>query len=125
MAKGGVKECIKAPASKGVCTVSSVYDGVRQDWLVCPWRGLSPELLDSATRRLFSLAESGARTIIPAARLTDPAQQADATERLSRGEHVFIYFDAKLAGELGLPQTAKSPKFSFDVTILVVSRRVV
>jgi hypothetical protein len=37
---------------------------------------------------------------------------------VSAGQHVFIYFDAKMSGELSIPATDKSPEFAFDVTIV-------
>ena len=30
--------CVKAPNSRGVCTISASSNGPRQDWLVCPYR---------------------------------------------------------------------------------------
>lgn len=120
LAKGSEQKCIKRPPSKGVCTVSSASNGVRQDWLVCPWRGLSPELLSAAVHRLFALPEASILFTIPAIRLTDAVLRADVALRLKKGERVFIYFDAKLSGELSIPPTDKSPEFSFDVTIFEI-----
>src|SRR5687768_6797146 len=84
-AKGNAEACIKREASKGVCTVSSVSNVVRQDWLVCPYRGLGPELLRSAIGRLFSVPDSAAPFIIPAVRLQDPALRADIGLSLAKG----------------------------------------
>jgi hypothetical protein len=54
-ATGENRACIKNPQSKGVCSVSCVSNGPRQDWLVCPYRALSPEIVAGAVRRLFGL----------------------------------------------------------------------
>ena len=35
-ALSGDRKCIKAPNSKGVCTVSSEAGGRQMDWVVCP-----------------------------------------------------------------------------------------
>jgi hypothetical protein len=37
--------CVKAPNSRGVCTISATSNGPRQDWLVCPYRALDDGLL--------------------------------------------------------------------------------
>lgn len=50
---GEPRECIKSESSKGVCTISSVAGEKRDEWLVCPYRGLAGGLLEPATRQLF------------------------------------------------------------------------
>lgn len=122
-AKGLVQECIKKDAAKGVCTISSVSNISRQDWLACPYRALSPEMLEAATRRLFGVDPDGVVFIIPTIRLIDPSIQGAIRDRLSARERVFIYFDAKLGGELSIPSTERSPEFSFDVTIVEIYAR--
>ena len=54
-ATGETRTCIKAEAAKGVCTISSVSNGPRQDWLVCPYRALNDELVSNSIRQLFAL----------------------------------------------------------------------
>jgi hypothetical protein len=117
------RRCIKAPAAKGVCTISSVSNGPRQDWLVCPYRALSDELVSRATRQLFSIPESVSPFVVPAAILTHDEVRADITARLDGGQPVFIYFDKKTSGELSIPPTDRSPEFSFDVTIVEITMR--
>lgn len=118
LATGTDRGCIKSDASKGVCTINSPSNRVRQDWLVCPYRALNPDLVSSAVKRLFNLPSTASPRILPAVNLGKPDERADITRRLSASELVFIYFDAKLGGELSIPQTARSPEFSFDVTIV-------
>ena len=110
--------CIKSEASKGVCTINSPSNGRRQDWLVCPYRAINPELVGRAVRQLFGVSEGTAPSILPAINLHKAAVRDDVAMRLAAGDLVFIYFDAKLGGELSIPKTPRSPEFSFDVTIV-------
>lgn len=112
------RPCIKAPNARGVCTISSLSNGPRQDWLVCPYRALSSDLVVSATRRLFGIAEAVTPFVTPAVTLRHDDVRADIAARLNAGQPVFIYFDKKTGGELAIPATAQSPEFSFDVTII-------
>ncbi|MGH7089457.1 MAG: hypothetical protein ACREFQ_11215, partial [Stellaceae bacterium] len=89
----------------------------RQDWLVCPYRALDPELVGTAVRRLFALPRGSAPRMQPATNLSKPEEREDIARRLSAGERIFIYFDARLGGELSIPPTARSPEFSFDMTV--------
>jgi hypothetical protein len=115
---GEARKCIKADAARGVCTISSVSNGVRQDWLVCPYRALNDALVSHSIRQLFDLPSSAHPFVVAAATLARPDTQADVTNRLSNGEHVFFYFDKKTSGELSIPGTPQSPEFSFDVTVI-------
>ena len=112
--------CIKSEASKGVCTVSTPAGGTRQDWLVCPYRALNPTLLTATVGRLFGFSQDNPALIIPGVRLADEASRADVRLQLDAGGRVFIYFDEKLSGELSIPGTARSPEFSFDVTVFEI-----
>jgi len=60
--------CIKHDNSKGVCSISALSNGVRQDWLVCPYRALDPGLLGRMVRRLYGLATNDPVLVIPAVR---------------------------------------------------------
>ncbi len=116
-ATGTTRQCVKRDASKGVCTINSASNGTRQDWLVCPYRALNRDLIASAVRRMFGL-ESVAPWVVPATRLDDSRVRSELTTRVSASDPTFIYFDAKLGGELSVPQTVRSPELSFDVTII-------
>ena len=117
-ATGEARKCIKKRDSAGVCTISSLSNGARQDWLVCPYRALSAEIIANAVRKLFQVPDSIVPFAVPAVTLTKPDVRADITDRLGRGQPVFIYFDAKMGGELSIPPTDQSPEFAFDVTIV-------
>lgn len=116
-ATGTTRQCVKRDASKGVCTINSASNGPRQDWLVCPYRALNRDLIAKAVRRMFGLG-SVAPWVVPATRLGDSRVRSDLTTRVSAGDPTFVYFDAKLGGELSIPQTDRSPELSFDVTII-------
>lgn len=112
------RQCIKADAARGVCTISSVSNGPRQDWLVCPYRALSDDLVKQATRQLFALSPGIDPYVTPALTLRHDDVREDIAARLNAGQPVFIYFDKKTSGELSIPATDQSPEFSFDVTIV-------
>lgn len=114
------RQCIKAPASRGVCTVSTPTTVGRRDWLVCPYRALDPQLVQDAIRRLFGFEQAQDGFVVPAVRLVDDSVRFSIAERLETGGRVFIYFDEKLGGELSIPPTAASPEFSFDLTVIEV-----
>jgi hypothetical protein len=117
-ATGESRTCIKKRDSSGVCTISSLSNRVRQDWLVCPYRALNGEIIISAVRKLFQVPETSIPFAVPAVTLTKTDVRDDITERLGHGQRVFIYFDAKMGGELSIPPTEQSPEFAFDVTII-------
>lgn len=112
------RPCIKAAAARGVCTISSVSNGPRQDWLVCPYRALSDGLVERATRQLFSIPDTVTPFVTPAVTLKHDDVRTDIVDRLNARQPVFIYFDKKTGGELSIPPTDRSPEFSFDVTIV-------
>src|SRR5438093_13215762 len=49
-AMGEERSCVKSVNAQGVCTISSVSNGPRQDWLVCPIRAIDQPLLDNVAR---------------------------------------------------------------------------
>lgn len=113
-------ECIKAANSRGVCAISAESNGPRQDWLVCPYRALDDSLLGQMVRRLYKISEHESVFIAPAVTLDDSALRPQIIQRLQpdSGERVFVYFQDKLGGEIGLAKTAASPELSFDITVV-------
>ena len=91
-ATGTDRACIKSDASKGVCTINSPSNGVRQDWLVCPYRALNPNLVGSAVKRLFSLPNRASPRILPAVNLEEADERTNVARRVSAGELASIYF---------------------------------
>ncbi|MBK3664896.1 hypothetical protein JJE66_27170 [Bradyrhizobium diazoefficiens] len=120
-ATGEDRVCIKNVRSRGVCSVSCPSNGVRQDWLVCPYRALSPEIVNGAVRRLFGLPDQVDPFVTPAVNLVKEEVRSDIHQRLEAGQPVFTYFDEKMGGELSIPATDKSPEFAFDVTIIEIT----
>ncbi|PKQ04975.1 MAG: hypothetical protein CVT72_10910 [Alphaproteobacteria bacterium HGW-Alphaproteobacteria-11] len=122
-ATGEERKCIKAEAAKGVCTINSLSNGSRQDWLVCPYRALNDDLVSNSIRQLFRLPAISHPFVIPAVTLKRTEVRSDIAARLAKGQHVFIYFDKKTSGELSIPSTERSPEFSFDVTVIELTDR--
>jgi hypothetical protein len=114
------QSCVKAPNSQGVCTISAVSNGPRQDWLVCPIRALDNELIDGMVRRLYGIGLDEQPLIVPVRALEDSKQRAEVLQTVAgaTGIRVFLYFQDKLGGEIGLSRTQASPEVSFDTTIV-------
>ncbi|WP_329135294.1 hypothetical protein [Streptomyces sp. NBC_00670] len=124
-ALGSSQRCVKSDEdredrrnSAGVCTISSVSNGPRQDWLVCPFRALDDNLLEEMVRRLFSVDDNHTVVIQAAPVLENPEVRDQTLAGLSDPNvRTFVYFQGKLGGEIGLPKTSGSPAVSFDVTV--------
>ena len=123
-AVGKDQECIKATPSQGVCTITSkdarrygVDDG-SIDWLVCPYRTLDHRLLNEVALHLFHVAVDADALIVAAVTLDEPATRSRIQTALDMGEPVFVYFRARLGGEISLSPTDRSPEFSFDITMV-------
>lgn len=111
-------QCVKSQNSRGVCTISASSNGPRQDWLVCPYRALDDDLLDSIVRRLYSVGSPMPVVIRPVVVLDDDASRSEILAAISGPERVFVYFQDKLGGEISLSKTPASPELSFDITIV-------
>jgi len=112
--------CVKAENSRGVCTISASSNGPRQDWLVCPYRALDDQLLADMVRRLYGFPDNAQVLIRPALTLADDVLRAEAMTALHPDDprRVFVYFQDKLGGEIGLSKTTASPEISFDITVI-------
>ena len=111
--------CVKAENSRGVCTISAASNGPRQDWLVCPYRALDDDLLASMVRRLYDVHPATAVHIRPVLALRHDADRAAILAGVhSAAARVFVYFQDKLGGEIGLAGTGASPELSFDITVV-------
>ena len=123
-AVGEDQECIKATPSQGVCTVTSQdarrYGGGDDsiDWLVCPHRTLDDGLLNEVARRLFNVSADTETLIVAAVTLDDSVTQSRIQEALAAKAKVFVYFRARLGGEISLSPTDRSPELSFDITMV-------
>jgi hypothetical protein len=114
---GDRSPCIKSPASSGICTISSMSNGPRQDWLVCPLRAFRPLVLDTAAGLLFG-NESRPTRILPAPTLIKREVREVVVSTLNEGGDCVVYLQNKLGGEISLSRTERSPELSFDVTMV-------
>jgi len=112
--------CVKAPNSRGVCTISASSNGSRQDWLVCPYRALDDGLLADMVCRLYGIPALDPVLIRPVVALSDEADRAEILNAVDGGTdaRVFVYFQDKLGGEISLSRTGASPELSFDITVV-------
>jgi Restriction endonuclease NotI len=116
---GRPTQCVKQENSNGVCCISALSNGQRQDWLVCPYRALDQRLLRKMVRRLYNIPESDLLTVIPVVRLQErQTRQAIVETFAGRPERVFVYLQDKLGGEVSLGRTPASPEVSFDITVV-------
>jgi hypothetical protein len=120
-ATGTKSECVKPDTSKGICTVSSIGSNkLRQDWLVCPFRGLDHPLVDDVARRLFGIPAELGVTALPGPSLKDARKRADFKRHVAQGGAGVIYLQSKLGGEISISPTDRSPELSFDFTLVEV-----
>ena len=110
--------CVKAPSSSGVCTINNASNGSRQDWLVCPYRALDPELIEEVVRRLFEAESHQSVTITPAPAITEQATRTELLNQAQGGALTVVYLQNKLGGEISVNATARSPQLSFDIALV-------
>jgi hypothetical protein len=110
--------CVKAPNSRGVCTISASSNGPRQDWLVCPYRALDDGLLADIVKRLYGIPVLAPVLIRPVVALSDDTGRAEILSAVHGPDRVFVYFKDKLGGEISLSKTGASPEMSFDITVV-------
>lgn len=116
---GAAQTCVKRPASRGVCTVSSTSNGSRQDWLVCPFRALDIDLLHDAAARMFGHRPVD-MNVVAAPVLANADEAVVFRAEVHAGTPCLVYFQNKLGGEISLKATERSPEFSFDATLVEV-----
>ncbi len=112
------RTCVKAASSSGICAINNASNGIRQDWLVCPYRALDPDLIRKVVCRLFDPESSESIFIAPAPTLARLNTRAELIEQLRSGAPAIVYLQDKLGGEISVGATDRSPEFSFDVTLI-------
>jgi hypothetical protein len=110
--------CVKAPNSRGVCTISATSNGPRQDWLVCPYRALDDGLLADMVCRLYGIPPLDLVMIRPVVALGEAVGRSEILNAVHDQGRAFVYFQDKLGGEISLSKTAASPELSFDITVV-------
>lgn len=113
--------CVKNGNSLGVCTINTSSNGVRQDWLACPYRVIDSNLVSDACARIFSVKPPFRPT--PASLLGDQKTKASLCSRIKKHGRGYVFFQDKLGGEISILGTPKSPELAFDVTIVEISWR--
>jgi hypothetical protein len=98
--------CVKAPNSRGVCTISANSNGPRQDWLVCPYRALDDGLLGDMVCRLYGIPPLDPVLIRPVVALADEDGRSEILAAVNGAGRVFVYFQDKLGGEISLSSEA-------------------
>ncbi len=119
-AKQEDQKCIKQQTSSGVCTVNSLSNGPRQDWLVCPHRAMDQSLLTDVASHLFGIEQNASRLIWPASTLGKQEVRNSILTNVKAGNSVVIYFHDKLGGEISFSETDRSPEMKLDVTLVEI-----
>jgi len=110
--------CVKNTNSAGVCTISSVSNGPRQDWLVCPYRVISSDIVRQSCQRIFGLPHGV--TPVPVSVLQDEDARVRFIAAVRAAGAGYLFFQDKLGGEISLNGTTRSPELSFDVTLVEI-----
>jgi DNA modification methylase len=108
--------CVKNENSLGVCTISSNSNGVRQDWLACPYRVIDSRIVRRSCQLIFGLGDAEINPL-PASLLRDNKVRDELGQMLRSGATAYVFFQDKLGGEISVIGTAQSPEISFDVTL--------
>lgn len=112
--------CTKKGASAGVCTISALSNGPRQDWLACPIRALDEPMLDDAAKRVFDFPANAPVHMIAAPSLVHPDKIRELKQAVAAGLPTVVYFQNKLGGEISIRATDRSPELSFDATFVEI-----
>lgn len=125
IATGLERQCIKSGRGYdepvGVCTISSDSNGLRQDWLACPYRTLDQHftLLNTAIRTAFKIPHSTAILSFPVSALLKEEVHSQIKNSLKTKEcRVFIFSADKLGGEVDIPETNMSPGAKVDMSVI-------
>lgn len=125
-ATGDERLCVKTSRPgepSGVCTISSDSNGVRQDWLACPYRTLDQDfsLLRNAVRTLYRINTDVDVLIVPVTALRhEEARRAVSAAVASGNQRAFAFAADKLGGEVDIPETIGSPGGKVDVSIVEI-----
>ena len=112
------RDCVKNSSSSGVCTINNASNSTRQDWLVCPYRALDPDLIETVVRRLFGATPDQRLLVAPAPALANQAMRARIAGQADDGALSVVYLQNKLGGEISIGATNRSPELSFDMTLV-------
>jgi hypothetical protein len=107
----------------GVCTISSDSNGIRQDWIACPYRTLDQHftLLASAVKAAYDVPGASDVILLPLTVLHRSDQRRRIRNALRRDDRVFLFSSQKLGGEIALPETEASPGAAVDMSVIEVT----
>ncbi len=126
-AKRETTGCIKTARGydqpTGVCTISSDSNGVRENWLACPFRILDQHftLLGGAIRTLFHVPTDQRIVLFPVTVLSNLDRKREVHQALSQGTRVFAFSGGKLGGEVDVPETDYSPGAKVDNSVIEIT----
>lgn len=112
--------CIKNDNAFGVCTINSLTADSRKDWLVCPYRVIDSDIVQTGCTTIFGIPPLSPP--IPISILNDKKGIAILDKNLSEHGSAFVFFQDKLGGEISISGTRSSPEVAFDITVVEVSR---
>lgn len=118
-ALGQKTNCVKSENSFGVCSVSSVSNGSVQDWLVCPYRVVSSDIVRQACRLIFGEAAAEKRPK-PVTLLKVEAELSKFKQQVVEQGTGYVFFQDKLGGEISVIATPGSPEMSFDIVVSLI-----
>ena len=111
-------KCVKNENSSGVCTISSISNGTRQDWLVCPYRVIDSDIVRRGCQLIFGSAVPV--DPLPVSILANVGELDAFVGLVNANGAGYLFFQDKLGGEISVLGTSKSPEMSFDVTVIEI-----
>jgi hypothetical protein len=114
-------QCVKGDNAFGVCTINSLGVEGRKDWLVCPYRVIDSDIVQTGCATIFGTLVSSPP--IPISILNDEKGIALLEKALNEQERAFVFFQDKLGGEISVSGTPSSPEVAFDITVVEISRQ--
>ena len=115
-------QCIKSENAFGVCTINSLGAEGRKDWLVCPYRVIDSDIVQTGCATIFDVSPSCLHRS-PISILGDANGIAILEKTLDEHERAFVFFQDKLGGEISISATPSSPEVAFDITVVEISRQ--
>ena len=120
-ALGQKTNCVKSENSFGVCSVSSVSNGSAQDWLVCPYRVVSSDIVRRACHLIFGQSAVDKQPK-PVTLLRVETELSKFKQQVVEQGTGYVFFQDKLGGEISVIATPRSPEMSFDITLAEIVR---
>lgn len=90
--------------------------GILQDWLACPYRVVSSDIVGRACRLIFGEAAAENRPK-PVTLLKVETELSKFKQQVAERGSGHIFFQDKLGGEISVLATPRSPEMSFDITL--------